>query len=106
MIELDESTEFKGWDYEELAERWEIDTDPVNLLRQYIMNSIAFDDDDEEFLLPEVKADMLEFLQKLISSKSDHHYGEYIFIGLLLTAAEDDAAFAQYYCTLLPHMWT
>jgi len=105
MIELDE--EFKGWDYEELADKWGIETDPVALLREFIMNSLEYNyDDDVECLLPEVKADMEEFLKALIASKEKHNYGSGIFIALWLVASEDDATFAQYFCTLLPHMWT
>ena len=104
MIELDE--EFKGWDYEELATRWGINTDPVKLLRQFIMDSLRFDEDEVERLLPEVKADMEEFLKALIASKEKHGFGSGIFIALWLVASEDDATFAQYFCTLLPHMWT
>ena len=102
MIELDE---FKGWDYEELAKRWDIDTDAVALIKQHIMNSMVYDEDSAEMLDPGVKEDMLDFLGKLINEKDKHNYGGYIFVGLLLTAQEDDATFAQYYCTLLPHMW-
>lgn len=113
MIELDDELfgderewhDFKGWDYEELADKWGINTDAVELIRKFIMDSLNFEG-CEEVLPPDVKDDMLEFLGKLIASKSEHNYGEYIFVGLLLTAAEDDATFAQYFCTLLPHMWT
>ena len=104
MIELDE--EFKGWDYEELADKWGIEADPVALLREFIMDSLRFDEDYGEHLLPEVKADMEEFLKALIASKEKHNYGSGIFIALWLVASEDDATFAQYFCTLLPHMWT
>ena len=103
MIELDE---FKGWDYEELAAKWGISTDAEELIRQFIMDSLCFNNDNEEHLLPEVKTDMVEFLEALIKSKAKHNYGEYIFVGLMLTAAEDDSTFAKYFCTLLPHMWT
>ena len=113
MIELDE--EFKGWDYEELADKWGIETDPVALfetdpvalLREFIMNSLEYNyDDDVEFLLPEVKEDMEEFLSSLIVQKEKHNFGSVIFIALRLVSDEDDATFAQYFCTLLPHMWT
>ena len=108
MIELDE--EFKGWDYEELADKWGINTDPVALLKERIMDSLCFipnvENYGEEQLLPEVKADMEEFLKALIASKEKHSYGSGIFIALWLVASEDDATFAQYFCTLLPHMWT
>ena len=104
MIELDE---FKGWDYEELAERWNINTDGVELVRQHITDAITWNDEAGcEVLDHRVKEDMLEFLHKLIESKAKHSYGEYIFVGLLLTAAECDITFAQYFCTLLSHMWT
>lgn len=103
MIELDE---FKGRDYEELADRWGINTDAVKLLSQFIMDSLRVDDDEVEHLLPEVKADMEEFLKALIASKEKHSFGSGIFIALLMVASEDDTTFAQYFCTLLPHMWT
>ena len=104
MIELDE--EFKGWDYEELADKWGIETDPVALLREFIMDSLRFDEDYGEHLLPEVKEDMEEFLSSLIVQKEKHNFGSVIFIALRLVSDEDDATFAQYFCTLLPHMWT
>ena len=104
MIELDE---FKGHDYEELAERWGINANAVDLISEYIRDAIIWgDEEDCEVLDHRVKEDMLEFLHKLIKSREKHHYGEYIFAGLLLTAEECDITFAQYFCTLLPHMWT
>jgi len=105
MIELDK--EFKGWDYEELADKWGINTDSVALLmRNHIMSSLRFDEDYGERLLPEVKEDMEEFLSSLIVQKEKHNFGSVIFIALRLVSDEDDATFAQYFCTLLPHMWT
>ena len=108
MIELDE---FKGHDFEELAERWGIKTDAVELISGHIMDSLYFHEDNAKGingyrLIPAVKTDMLEFLAALIKSKEEHNYGQYIFVGLLLTAEEDDYTFATYFCTLLPHMWT
>ena len=101
---------FEGTDYEELAQHWEIETDTVTLLRNHIHETMynSYDKSGEyvdEKLDPRVKADMLDFLEEFVEKRADHKYGNGIFVGLIQLADEDDFSFAQYFVTLLPHMW-
>ena len=101
---------FEGWDYEELAEKWGIETDAEKLLKNYIFESMyaAYDDDGKyigEQLDVAVKGDMMEFLRAIIKNKEKYTFGTYVFVGLLLVAEEDDWTFASYFVTLLPHCW-
>ncbi len=101
---------FEGTDYEELAQHWGVETDSVELIKKYIFESMysAYDDDHEyteEHLDAAVRGDMLEFLDIFIEKREKYKYGTAIFVGLRLVADEDDFTFAQYFVTLLPHMY-
>ena len=101
---------FEGWDYEELAHKWGIETDAEKLIKNYIFESMysAYDDDGVyigEHLDVAVKADMMEFLRAIIRNNEKYTYGNTVFVGLLLVAEEDDWTFAQYFCQLLPMLW-
>ena len=100
---------FNGTDYAELSECWGIETDECKLLERYIRESLYTSYDEHhaaaEVLDSAVKGDMIEFLDRFIEKHDQYHYGNYIFVGLKMLAAEDDSTFVSYFCTLLPHMW-
>ena len=97
---------FKGWDHSELAQRWGIETDECELLADYIWEHTGYSHEDGDILDADVKQDMLDFLDKLYEDTGKHCYGQGIWAALIDLSDEDDMTFAQFFITLLPHMWT
>ena len=110
MIELDEvmGSKILGIDYMELAEKWDVEVNPIDIIRNHIMDSITYNETRDDYhseLDPEVKADMIDFLINFISNATTAGDEVTIYETLLDISERDEHAFAQQFCALVPLMW-
>jgi len=105
---------FKGFDWTELAEMWGIqqkvdedsivyDDNTLNAIRKHISDSLAWDDEEKTHKLEElVGSDMRNYLYAMLKHRG---FGSNPIYAALYTI-DNDEVFAQYFCKLLPRMWT
>lgn len=113
---------FNGFDWTELAEMWGItryvppettdasdespfidDEATLAAVRKHIRVNLGWDDSDNSRTLNKATGkDMRNFLYKML--KHRRFGGSPIYAALY--TIDDDETFAQYFCELLPGMWT
>lgn len=91
-------TEFKGWDYRELADRFgvELENDEVKELQEFLRGKCPCLETD-----PEVVAACRAYLAALAPQG---HLEKELWEGLL--RVRDDWTFMRHFITLLPCMWS
>ena len=127
--------ELKGYDYEELIDKWGLrkkykklyraigelsslalisDDEGMNihdelgarLLTEYIGNAVTHDNDGNTFIDPEVLADMLEFLRMLKSHSVCSPGDSFMYDGIIDLASEKTMfEFYRWFIHSLPLMW-
>jgi len=103
LDDLDDGAPLLGFDAEELFDKWGVDIDPLECIRDYIADRLDFDG-DEWVLDPDTKADMVFFLEQLCKNLDDMCNGWLVFKAVLQTSNCDDLNFAEYFSALLPLM--
>jgi len=97
---------FKGYDYTELGKAWGLpmsedcldDNADMEVIRNHIRDSFCW---DKSALDPEVKKDMLKFIDALIKTTLSGYVPVYRAMKKL-----DDFEFSEVFRAMLPHMWT
>jgi hypothetical protein len=97
---------FKGYDFTELGKAWELEMSEEGLddgadlkaIRDFIMSKWSW---DESRLNPDIKKDMLKFLDALIKTDLSGYVPVYRAMKRL-----EDFEFSEVYCAMLSHMWT
>lgn len=97
---------FKGYDFTELGKAWGLEMseegldDEVDLktIREYILSKWSW---ETNTLDPDVKKDMLKFLDALVKTGLSGYVPVYLAMKRL-----HDYEFAEVYCSMLSRMWT
>lgn len=128
MIEFDED-EPVGRDYLELVNKWDLDFEvdcaegAINELRdlgvdigdlevdylviqRHILECVEVDDNGNQVIIPELLADIKEFLESLIMDKNTPATDAAVLDVILdLSKEEDHSAFLRWFVHCLPLMW-
>ena len=97
---------FNGYDFSELGKAWGLemsedgidDKADLKAIREYMLSEWSW---SENRLNPDVKSDMLKFLDALVKTGFSGYNPVYRAMKKL-----EDFEFVQIYCAMLPHMWT
>jgi hypothetical protein len=97
---------FNGYDFSELGKAWGLemseegldDNADLKAIREYMLSEWSW---DRNSLNPDVKRDMLKFLDALVKTGLSGYVPVYRAMKKL-----EDFEFVQVYCDMLPHMWT
>jgi hypothetical protein len=96
--------ELLGFDAEELFDKWGIELDPIDHIRDYIADSLTYDEPLGWRLDPDTKADMEFFLERFCRNLAAYGKHNGVFCVVRSVADSDDHAFAEYFSALLPLM--
>jgi hypothetical protein len=103
LADLTGGGELLGFDAEELFDKWGVDIDPIDHIRDYIADRLSFED-DVWVLDPDTKTDMEFFLERFCRNLAAYGRHNGVFCVVRSVADSDDLAFAEYFSALLPLM--
>jgi hypothetical protein len=102
VIDDDGGGKSLGFDVEELFDKWGVELDPLEHIRDYIADSLECTEDGW-VLDPNTKADMEFFLEQLCKNLDAAGMHSGVFRVVRSLADSDDLAFAEYFSALV-HM--